>query len=157
MNLARIETLQEIASQRSKNNVIFINVGDLDEIDVYFRNRRCKTIFQIPDRYILIALHNRAVIGMGGDRFGMDLFEWKVRQMHSINWLGQINALYSLPTQYGIGTIPLLPQDIFNHYLELKNTRNSILDQQKEILMQKRLAKYEKIKKKTLQGKLSFD
>lgn len=127
MNSFRIETLQEIASQRSKNNVMFINVGAHDEIDVYFRERRCKSLFLIPDRRLVVNLQNRGIVGMGTDRFGLSYYEWAIRRM-PINFKTHISTLLKMNTQYGFGLIPHLDKDTYIQYKTLKDSRNSILD-----------------------------
>jgi len=130
MNTFRIDTLQEIASQRSKNNVMFINVGAHDEIDLYFRERRCKSLFMIPDRRIVVNLQNRGIVGMGSDRFGLSFYEWSIRRM-PINFKSHISTLLKMNTQYGFGIMPHLDKDTYMRYKELKDSRNSILDKLK--------------------------
>ena len=138
MNNYRIETLQEIASQRSKNNVMFINVGAHDEIDVYFRERRCKSLFMIPDRRLFINLQNRAIVGMGSDRFGLSYYEWSIRKI-PLSFKGHISALLRMNTQYGFGMIPHLDKESYNVYKSMKDSRNSILDKMMDAKYEKRM------------------
>lgn len=140
MNNYRIETLQEIASQRSKNNVLFINVGSHDEIDVYFRERRCKSLFVIPDRRLFVNLQNRGIVGMGGDRFGLSYYEWVIKKI-ALSFKSHISALLRLNTQFGFGVVPHLDKDTYMNYKELKDSRNSILDKMMEAKYEKRLSK----------------
>lgn len=140
MNNYRIETLQEIASQRSKNNVLFINVGSHDEIDVYFRERRCKSLFVIPDRRLFVNLQNRGIVGMGSDRFGLSYYEWVIKKI-ALSFKSHISALLRLNTQFGFGVVPHLDKDTYMNYKELKDSRNSILDKMMEAKYEKRLSK----------------
>lgn len=140
MNSYRIETLQEIASQRSKNNVMFINVGAHDEIDVYFRERRCKSLFMIPDRRLVVNLQNRGIVGMGTDRFGLSYYEWAIRRM-PLSFKGHISALLKMNTQFGFGTIPHLDKDTYMQYKSMKDSRNSILDKIMDEKHDKRVGK----------------
>lgn len=140
MNNYRIETLQEIASQRSKNNVLFINVGSHDEIDVYFRERRCKSLFVIPDRRLFVNLQNRGIVGMGGDRFGLSYYEWVIKKI-ALSFKSHISALLRLNTQFGFGVVPHLDKDTYMNYKELKDSRNSILDKMMAAKYEKRLSK----------------
>lgn len=140
MNNYRIETLQEIASQRSKNNVLFINVGSHDEIDVYFRERRCKSLFVIPDRRLFVNLQNRGIVGMGSDRFGLSYYEWVIKKI-ALSFKSHISALLRLNTQFGFGVVPHLDKDTYMNYKELKDSRNSILDKMMEAKYEKRLNK----------------
>lgn len=140
MNSYRIETLQEIASQRSKNNVMFINVGSHDEIDVYFRERRCKSLFMIPDRRLFVNLQNRGIVGMGSDRFGLSYYEWSIRRI-PLSFKGHISALLKMNTQYGFGLLPHLDKDTYMKYKSLKDSRNSILDKIMDAKHDKRVGK----------------
>lgn len=140
MNNYRIETLQEIASQRSKNNVLFINVGSHDEIDVYFRERRCKSLFVIPDRRLFVNLQNRGIVGMGSDRFGLSYYEWVIKKI-ALSFKSHISALLRLNTQFGFGVVPHLDKDTYMNYKELKDSRNSILDKMMAAKYEKRLSK----------------
>jgi hypothetical protein len=137
MNAIRIEMLQELTSQRSKNHVMFINVGDISEIDVYFRDRRCRSILEIPDRRIGINLMNKGIIGMGGDRFGLDYFNYQLNYVRDISYMQQISMLYGLSTQYGIGTIPHVSESDYIAYKEMKDQRNSIIDKKREKMIMK--------------------
>lgn len=148
MNITRKDVLQEVASQRSKNNVMLINVGDISEIDVYFRNRRCRTILMIPDRSIGVGLQNRAIIGMGEDRFRLEYFEYLLRFQRRVDYNAQIQLLIKLPTQYGYGHIPHIPMEDYNSYKAMKDERNSKLSYEEKYKKYLKAAKIEKMKPK---------
>jgi len=144
MNATRVESLQELTSQRSKNHIIMINVGDISEIDVYFRDRRCRAILTLPDRGLGVILFNKGIIGMGGDRFNLDYFNKVLTFTRKIDYLQQISMLSELSTQYGLGSIPIVDEEIYVKYNEMKDKRNSIVDQRREYFAKKRIADEEK-------------
>jgi hypothetical protein len=144
MNSVRVESLQELTSQRSKNHIILINVGDIEEIDVYFRDRRCRSVLMLPDRGLGFNLFNKGIIGMGADRFNLEWFNKRITFCRSINPIQQIEMISTLSTQYGMGVIPHVDEELYNRYVEFKDKRNSILDAKRLGLMKKRIKEEEK-------------
>jgi hypothetical protein len=144
MNSIRVESLQELTSQRSKNHIILINVGDIQEIDVYFRDRRCRCVLMLPDRGLGFNLFNKGVIGMGDDRFNLEWFNRMITFSRNIDPLAQIEMISSLPTQYGMGVIPHVDVELYNKYVEFKDKRNSVLDKKRLGLMKKKIKDEEK-------------
>lgn len=144
MNSVRVESLQELTSQRSKNHIILINVGDIQEIDVYFRDRRCRCVLMLPDRGIGFNLFNKGIIGMGEDRFNLEWFNKMLTYTRSIDPVQQTGMLSELPTQYGMGVIPHVDVELYKKYVEYKNKRNSILDKKRLGLMKKKIKEEEK-------------
>jgi len=148
MNVVRVESLQELTSQRSKNHIILINVGDIQEIDVYFRDRRCRCVLMLPDRGLGFNLFNKGIIGMGDDRFNLEWFNKMITFSRNIDPLAQIEMISSLPTQYGMGVIPHVDVELYKQYVEYKDKRNSILDKKRMGLMKKKIKEEEKANQK---------
>jgi len=106
MTRERIRLNQEITASRGLNNAYFLCLGDIDEIDKYFRERRVRSLIIIPDRKIYLHLLNLGIVGMGEDRFRLDYFNYVLRFQSNIDYNSQISLLLNLPSTHGIGLFP---------------------------------------------------
>lgn len=102
MSPERLQQLEIITTERYRRNIYLLCVSDINEIDKYFRERRARTCFVIPDRGIFFALQNKAFFGMGEDRFGLEKLNNSITYSN-VSYRDSISILASLPTNFGYG------------------------------------------------------
>jgi hypothetical protein len=144
MNSEQVELLQEITAQRKNNNIIWLCIGDVDEIDKYFRERRARSVIMIPDRKLFVVLLNMGVVGMGRDRFRLDYLQDVILMQNKLDYTAQISELTNLASAHTIGQFPKYNAERFAEYVKLKNEKNSAVRAIQKFKSLKRRKKYEK-------------
>mgnify|MGYP001474711914 CR=1 FL=1 len=121
----QVELIQEVTAQRKNNNVLRLCIGSVEEVDKYFRERRAREVVIIPDRKIFITLLNMGIVGMGEDRFRLDMLNWIITSAGRLDYREQISRLASLPSAHVVGHFNRAPQELFDAYKILKEGSNS--------------------------------
>lgn len=103
MDVNRLSILEAFTTERWRRNIYLICISDISEIDKYFRERRARTVFVIPDRQIFFALQNKSIFGMGDDRFGLERLNWQISNAHTVSYETNMSLLLRLPTCHGFG------------------------------------------------------
>lgn len=143
LNFEQVELIQEITAQRKNNNIYALCIGDVDEVDKYFRERRAREVVIIPDRKIFIVLLNMGIVGMGQDRFRLDYLDWIISQQKKLSYTAQISALANLPSAYAVGHFGRANNELFAEYKEVKEEKNSYARFiQKQKLMKRKKQNY---------------
>lgn len=123
MNKNRIRFLQDITAQRKNQNIYLLLIGDWEELDIYFRERRLRENILIIDKGLYTSLFNTSLLGVGFDRFFMGMFNNQVR-FYPFSYLKQMELLASLPSNIGFGTFPAISGKLWEKYLYYKETLN---------------------------------
>lgn len=165
MNKQRIQFLKDITAQRKNQNIYLLLLGDWEELDIYFRERRLRENILVIDKGLYTSLFNTSLLGVGYDRFYMEDFIRQVRY-YPFSYLKQMELLATLPSNIGFGTFPAIEGKLWERYLELKelyNQRHYAMEKQKQKGYRKRQGKawgtiaIDKYIKKKQSGSMEID
>lgn len=123
MDRKRIKFLQDITAQRKNRNIYKLLIGDWEELDIYFRERRLREVILVVDKGIFMPFFNTSILGIGDDRFFLEQFKHFTR-LKPLNYTAQINFLLKLPSNMGIGTFPPITGNSWDYYISLKEDFN---------------------------------
>lgn len=141
MNSEQVEIIQEITAQRKNNNIYWMCIGDVDEIDKYFRERRAREVVLIPDRKLFVVLLNMGIVGMGRDRFRLDFLDEYVLRQNRLDYKRQISQVMNLPSAHMVGSFYKVEQELFNKYRAIKEEKNSLARQLQKLKILRRRQK----------------
>jgi len=137
MSPERLEKLEIITTERWRRNIYILCISDISELDKYFRERRIRTLFVIPDRKIFFALQNKSFFGMGQDRFFLDKLEFQLNTSSFVDYQRNLNLLKQLPSCFGYGYFDKIDADskLWNEYMELKKQSKDKFLKKKELTL----------------------